>query len=147
MFVSVRNARDRYLTSLLKTAAYSYAGMLMSPQLVKNLSVKIIICDNLDKNVYAYCCPDEFTRRLRSFEIELRRMRRNKMLRLLAHEMVHVKQFAKNELKAKYFKDGYKTIWHGEVCDIDSYWDEPWEIEAFTLEEELLCYFKEEYQY
>jgi len=147
MVVTVRNARDRYLTSLLKTAAISYANMLMSPQLVKNLSVKIIIYNNLGRNAYAFCCPDEISGRLRSFEIEIKKMRVNRMLRLLAHEMVHVKQFAKNELKAKYFRDGYKTVWHGEICDIDSYWDQPWEIEAFTLEEELLCYFKEEYQY
>ena len=147
MIVSVRNAKDRYLTSLLKTAANFYADMLMSPQLIKHLSIRIIIYDSLGKHAQAYCCPDELSGRLRSFEIEIKKMRTNKMLRLLAHEMLHVKQFAKNELKAKYFRDGYKTVWHGEVCNIDSYWDQPWEIEAFTLEEELLCYFKEEYQY
>lgn len=146
MQITVRNARDRYLTSLLKTAAVSYAGMLMSTQMIKNLSIKIVILDKL-KNANAYCSPEDGGGKLRNFEIELRKMRTNKMLKSLAHEMVHVKQFAKNELKAKYFKDGYKTIWHGEICDIDSYWDQPWEIEAFTLEEELLCYFKKEYQY
>jgi len=146
MQITVRNARNRYLTSLLKTAAYSYANMLMSTQMIKNLSIKIIILDKL-KNANAYCSPEDCGEKLRNFEIELRKMRTNKMLKSLAHEMVHVKQFAKNELKAKYFKDGYKTIWHGEICDIDSYWDQPWEIEAFTLEEELLCYFKKEHQY
>lgn len=146
MQITVRNARNRYLTHLLKTAAYSYANMLMSTQMIKNLSIKIIILDKL-KNANAYCSPEDCEGKLRNFEIELRKMRTNKMLKSLAHEMVHVKQFAKNELKAKYFKDGYKTIWHGEICDIDSYWDQPWEIEAFTLEEELLCYFKKEYQY
>jgi len=147
MQIIVRNAKNRNLTSLLKTAAYSYANMLMSSQLVKNISVKIFVYDKLDRNANAYCCPDEYTRKPRSFEIELKRMRSDKMLKYLAHEMVHVKQFAKNELGGKYIKNNFITFWHGEICDIDSYWDQPWEIEAFTLEEELLCYFKEGHQY
>jgi len=144
MYISVRNAKDRYLTTLLKSATKYYAQILMSPQLTKNLSIKITI-DNLDKYVYAYCVPEELETRLRSFEIQIRKTRINKMLRLLAHEMVHVKQFAKNELKEKYFKDGNKTLWHGRICNIESYWDQPWEIEAFALEEELFHYFKKEY--
>jgi hypothetical protein len=120
--------------------------MLMSPQLIKHLSIRILVHDNLG-NANGYCSPEDYSGKIRSFEIDLRKMRTNRMLKLLAHEMVHVKQFAKNELKERYFKDGYKTLWHGEVCDIDSYWDQPWEIEAFTLEEELLCYFKKEYEY
>ncbi len=146
MHITVRNAKNRNLTTLLKTATLSYANMLMSTQMIKNLSIKIIIHNSL-KDGYAFCSPEDYSGKLRNFEIDLRKMRTNQMLRLLAHEMVHVKQFAKDELKAKYFKGGYKTIWHGEVCDIDSYWDQPWEIEAFTLEEELLCYFKKECQY
>jgi len=146
MYVTVRNARDRNLTSVLKTATHFYAYMLMSPQLIKHLSIRILVHDNLG-NANGYCSPEDCSSKLRSFEIDLQKMRTNRMLKLLAHEMVHVKQFAKNELKERYFKDGYKTLWHGEVCDIDSYWDQPWEIEAFTLEEELLCYFKKEYEY
>ena len=48
MKVSVRNARDRMLVYLLKLAADSFAKNLMSPQLTKHLSIKIVVRDKLD---------------------------------------------------------------------------------------------------
>ncbi len=146
MIVSVRNARDRYLTATLKLAANAYAEMLLSSQMIKNISIKIFIYDKLDKNAYGYCLPEEASGKLRNFEIEIKRCRLNKMLKFLAHEMVHVKQFAKNELSAKNKNGETITLWHGKLCDIEHYWDQPWEIEAFMLEEEMLNYLRKGYQ-
>lgn len=58
------------------------------------------------------------------------------MLRTLAHEMVHVKQFARSELKqyARIKAHRFKS----EIVPNDTeYWDLPWEIEAHGREEGL----------
>jgi hypothetical protein len=142
MIVSVRNARDRTLVYLLKLAAESFAKNLMSPQLSKNLSIKIIVRDKLDAGGF---CEYEVDRdgNPREFIIELLRTRKKiNMFKVLAHEMVHVKQHAKGEAKDKFKKDKYVTLWFGEKYDDDtSYWDQPWEIEAYGLENSLVAKF------
>ena len=142
MIVSVRNARDRMLVYLLKLAAESFAKNLMSPQLSKNISIKIIVRDKLDAGGF---CDYEIDRdgNPREFTIELLRTRKKiNMFKVLAHEMVHVKQHAKGEAKDKFKKDKYITLWFGEKYDDDtSYWDQPWEIEAYGLENSLVAKF------
>lgn len=74
--------------------------------------------------------PREFTIRLdASAEIPT-------MLRTLAHEMVHVKQFARGELKqyARIKAHRFKSEF---VSNDTEYWDLPWEIEAHGREEGL----------
>ena len=55
----------------------------------------------------------------------------------LAHEMIHVKQYARGELK-DYLRVN-KSKWKGEIIDPQEvdYWDQPWEIEAHGREKEL----------
>jgi hypothetical protein len=49
----------------------------------------------------------------------------------IAHEMVHVKQYAKGQLKSKH---GRKTqYWMGKRVR-KQYYDQPWELEAFSKE-------------
>jgi len=142
MNVSVRNAKDRMLVYLLKLAADSFAKNLMSPQLIKNLSIKIIVRDKLSAGGF---CDYEIdpTGNPREFNIEILRTRKKiNMFKVLAHEMVHVKQQAKGEAKDKFKKDKYVTLWFGEKYDDDtSYWDQPWEIEAYGLENSLVAKF------
>jgi len=142
MNVSVRNAKDRTLVYLLKLVADSFAKNLMSPQLTKNLSIKIIVREKLDAGGF---CDYEITgdNNPREFNIEILRTRKKiNMFKVLAHEMVHVKQHAKGEAKDKFKKDKYITLWFGEKYDDDtSYWDQPWEIEAYGLENSLVAKF------
>ena len=69
------------------------------------------------------------------------------MFKVLAHEMVHVKQIAKGEMKDRYVKSKYVTVWFGEKYSEEdvSYWDQPWEIEAYGLENSLVAKFLIEY--
>ena len=142
MNVSVRNAKDRMLVYLLKLAADSFAKNLMSPQLTKNLSIKIIIREKLNAGGFCDYGIDP-TGNPREFNIEILRTRKKiNMFKVLAHEMVHVKQHAKGEAKDKIKKDKYITLWFGEKYDDDtSYWDQPWEIEAYGLENSLVAKF------
>jgi hypothetical protein len=67
----------------------------------------------------------------RTFEIELdRKLPLRKLMETLAHEMVHVKQYARRELHPVY------DTWCGKTYNPKkvSYWDLPWEIEAHGRE-------------
>ena len=66
------------------------------------------------------------------------------MLRSFAHEMVHVKQFAKSELK-DLSKQQSLCKFYGKLYNTDdvNYWDYPWEIEAHGREEGLYVRFVE----
>ena len=135
MKVSVRNAKDRMLVYLLKLAADSFAKNLMSPQLTKNLSIKIIVRDKLDAGGF---CDYEIDRdgNPREFNIELLRTRKKiNMFKVLAHEMVHVKQIAKGQL----LHDGKKIFWKGKKFYPKrmSYYNHPWEIDAWRNEKVL----------
>ena len=51
----------------------------------------------------------------------------------LAHESVHVKQYATGELKTK----GFKEFWKGEDHTDTSYRKQPWEVEAWGRQHDL----------
>jgi hypothetical protein len=55
--------------------------------------------------------------------------------------MVHLKQYAKSEMKDKLYKRKYVTLWKGQIYEDISYWDSPWEIEAYGLENSLVAKF------
>jgi hypothetical protein len=145
MRVSVSGAKDKELSKLFKLAAKSYSEKLISPQLSKNITVKIRIKDKLDAG--GYCdFEDNWPYSPRDFIIELNRTRKKiHMFTALAHEMVHLKQFAKSEMKDKLYKRKYVTVWKGEIYEDISYWDCPWEIEAYGLENSLVAKFLTEH--
>jgi hypothetical protein len=67
----------------------------------------------------------------RTFEIEAdHKLRMRKLLETIAHEMVHVKQYARRELHPVH------DTWCGKTYNPKktSYWDLPWEIEAHGRE-------------
>jgi hypothetical protein len=53
----------------------------------------------------------------------------------LAHELVHVKQFARGELNEQL------THWKGRDHSDTEYWDQPWEKEARKLQHKLVMEF------
>jgi len=64
----------------------------------------------------------------------------------VAHEMVHVKQMLREE-HAERFKPSYKTYWFWDDHTSTPYEEQPWEIEAFYLQELLWSDYKEEKQH
>jgi len=142
MIVMVRGAKDNQLTKLLKMAANFFAEKLLSSQLSKNITLTIHIKDKLDAG--SYCdYEDEELPLPRTFNIEIKRIKTKiHMFLILAHEMVHLKQMAKGEMKDRYKKSKYVTVYRGETYGDDiSYWDQPWEIEAYGLEQSLVAKF------
>lgn len=77
-------------------------------------------------DAYGYCLSTT----TRDFEIEIdKSLSLRRLLTTVAHEMVHVKQYARRELKGDY-------VWKGKTYNpkTTDYWDEPWEIEAHGRE-------------
>lgn len=134
MKVSVRGQNDRLSKAEIRDYMDFLADMLMSPRMSKSLTI-IVKCLPL-KKVKGFCMStdDQYGQRPKEFLIELdTKQSKASQLKTLAHEMVHVKQYAKGELadldrqrKVKFNKKKYSTD--------TFYWLQPWEIEAYGYE-------------
>ena len=120
---------------LATTAAWWYAEKLMGKRLMANLEINIKLKKDLYKkdNTEGTAIWEDEGRRPREFTIELDSSCgiRN-ILITLAHEMVHVKQWAKDEMY-EYYNSPKMVRFKGEKLNMDEvdYWDYPWEIEAY----------------
>ena len=110
---------------------------ILAPRLGTKLEVDIVLVNKLrDKESIAGDCtwedssyrPREFTIRADSSQPK------QELLETIAHEMVHVKQFARGELKdtgsLSFCKWNNKEVNHEKT----NYYDLPWEIEAHGRE-------------
>lgn len=91
---------------------------------------------------YAYCDWEYDNHRSRDFIITVdSKLNKKETLLALAHEMVHVKQYVKGEMK-DIFRPAKMVKWFGENYNAEEmdYWEQPWEIEAYGREKGL--YFK-----
>jgi len=113
---------------------------------MQNLDITVRLKD-LKGKAYGYCLAidDDDTRpdRPRTFEIEVHsKMRLRKLLETVAHEMVHVKQYAKSELYQGQRINKHR--WQGKwMRNSLNYWDQPWEIEAHGRESGLFVQWAE----
>ena len=107
---------------------------------MQTLDVNIVLKSIKDKeNTLGYCLSETN----REFEIEIdKSLPLRTLLTTVAHEMVHVKQFARGELTEK-------QAWMGKTYDINKtqYWDLPWEIEAHGREVGLFIRWCQENNY
>ena len=68
-------------------------------------------------------------------------MTRKEIVATFFHEMVHAKQYLKGELTSGIGKN--PSRWNGKECAV-SYFESPWEQEAYELEAVMVDIFKEE---
>lgn len=126
----------------LTEAAHFFAKILMDPRMVKNLVIDIERDKNSD--VQGECVDEDGVKNSRWFTINLRGAKDDEeLVKTLAHEMVHVKQHAKNELQGGVMVAGkgglvMRSRWMGQIWKPkgkeDHYFDAPWEIEAYGRE-------------
>jgi|TARA_B100001094_G_scaffold325137_1_gene378962 hypothetical protein len=91
-----------------------------------NLDITVNLCK--PTGAMGYCLEEDNNR---TFELEIDKTQSLRaVLETVAHEMVHVKQYAKRELSPD------KHLWMGKTYNPDetNYWDLPWEIEAHGRE-------------
>jgi hypothetical protein len=123
----------------LKFATIFFAQYLVGNRLANNLHIDIDL-RRLDGIADGYCHPYEAGKNPRMFEIAINsKFSRHKILQILAHEMVHVKQYARNELQsdspasASFAGKAYKI-----TSSLEDYLNYPWEIEAFGREKGMV---------
>lgn len=143
MNLKVYGYRHKLYEEEITTAAYFYAVNLLSTKMIENIDVEIYIKSSMQD--LGNCTITHFNRwgKPRFFEIQLKHSRNvDKMIFTLAHEFVHLKQFAYEQLNDE------NTKWHGFEIDSESvgYSDLPWEIEASCLEYVLFEDYKQ-YKY
>ena len=146
MHLSLKGVKNTEARAAIKTAAKFYASELLSPQLCSNISLEIIVKKDLD--AYGYCCHLDTEGKARNFEIELKEDKCvNDLLSSLAHEMVHLKQYATGHLKD--IANSPKIKWGKRVYEsivpetLKSYYATPWEKEAYAKEKKLFGKFKQ----
>jgi hypothetical protein len=116
-----------------------YASNLFTPQLQKHIEITVKFVKFADYHHGLVTVEDyNVLGSPRSFIIEINRSdNAETKLISLAHELVHVKQYARNELNEQ------MTYWRGEYVNSDTipYEQQPWEIEAESRGKELYAQF------
>jgi hypothetical protein len=143
LIVTIYKCKDEELENTIREASFFFALHLLSNQMIRNISVNIYIKKHLSELGTCTVLDVNYWNKPRDFEIHLKKSKKiDKMISTLAHEFVHLKQFAKMELNESL--DKWKSI------PIDSekieYHDLPWEVEATCLEEILFHQYKQ-YKY
>jgi len=83
-------------------------------------------------DAYGYCMEEDDKGRL--FTITLRKgLGLFELISTICHEMVHLKQYARRELR----NVNGNTMWKKKAYNNIDYWDAPWEKEAYKLEGKL----------
>ena len=174
MQIITKNFGNRRLAGHIRNAANFYARELMSKRLCEKLFIEII-CKKNDKD-FLESGVAEWTDTVpwpKDFKITLRKLPKKKWaeyFKVLAHEMVHVKQYARNEMTSLVtcmVGNKMSQVWHGSRFKLSSvrspkvhparkkslitqgngsdYYYHPWEVEAFGLEVGLFQYYREKY--
>ena len=116
-----------------------YASNLFTPQLQKHIEITVKFVKLTDYH-HGLVTVDDYNvlGSPRSFIIEINRSdNAETKLISLAHELVHVKQYARNELNEE------MSYWRGKYVNSDTipYEQQPWEIEAESRGKELYAQF------
>jgi len=145
MFIKIVGKPKKDLSNyIVKKAARFYGEYLLGKKLANNIDLTIeFISFDRGSNEYAFCDWTDDNHKARDFLITIdSKLPKKEILLALAHEMVHLKQYAKGELK-DIFRPARMVKWLGEKYDSDNmdYWEQPWEIEAYGREKGLFIKF------
>jgi hypothetical protein len=126
---------------LAKSLAEFCLDKLISSRLSNTLDIRIVFKPKLYKKTDSYgetTYYEDSNIPPKDFLIEIdSKLKMRSMLETIAHELVHVKQWATGEMRET--KDNFITKFKKDIINSNkvSYWDQPWEIEAMGREEGL----------
>jgi Zn-dependent peptidase ImmA (M78 family) len=143
MEISVRGKNNKLTKKEIRDIISFSSKILLGKRLSKYVSITVLN-SKLKKYEWGYCGPTDWNNsKRREFEILLNNSasRKNQIITIL-HEMVHLKQYTRNEL-VQYHNDKYK--WLGKKIRIETtqYETLPWEIEATKTEKVLFELYRE----
>ena len=125
---------NKAFRKLVEHATWFYAEKLMGKRLISGLEITINLKKNLlEEENEGNAIWEDDGYRPKEFTIELDSgVKIRNLLITLAHEMVHVKQWARNEMY-EYLNTMGMVRFKGEKVHLKEteYWDYPWEIEAY----------------
>jgi hypothetical protein len=137
--ITILGNASKALRSDIGAAVPFYLDILLPgtqwDSLKKNLSIEIVLNDSDEDGSAGWTLAMEEDH----YVIELYKdFDGTPLLQTLAHEMVHVKQYATGELREKMRNGEADLIWKNRRWSPPEgqheYWDCPWEIEAFGRE-------------
>jgi hypothetical protein len=139
MKLRILNCPDKAFKPYLYRAAQFFARELITNTRIRNNCITTI---KFDSKLETFGAADivgyNSRKKAREFLIEVHPgIGARTIMETLAHEMVHVKQYAYGEL------DDCLSVWRGDFIDSDNldYWIHPWEIEAHGRELGLVTKF------
>lgn len=133
--ITVVGGSRKLKQQLHSLAAFTVAKLLPK---IQHIDITVMLTHLQDTNAYGYCEAVSGPRydRPRIFEIEIHRvLPLDDMLLTLAHELVHVKQYAQSKLYYSHTKRCNR--WNGQWISQQGQ-SAPWEIEAYSLEKILV---------
>ena len=106
-----------------------FADKLLTKQLNRHIIVNVVFRKNLNYLGLTYVDDYNSSGKLREFTLEIYRDQiEEEILKTLAHELVHVRQYAVGDLNEQ------ATLWQGRLMEVNlAYENQPWEIEADEL--------------
>lgn len=120
---------------ICKRAVKFYGKQLLSNRLYESLEIHLEFIE-MEDNEYGFCNAEDETNK--SFLISINKnLTPEQTLMVLAHEMGHVKQYAKHELKDYVY--GERIKFQDRIFEKASvsYWQSPWEKDARKIERKL----------
>jgi len=138
MSIKIVGSPDARFTPYVHRATKFFADSLLTKQMQENTLIVVKFNKKIKDQGYATVEGYNSRNMPREFLIEVRPdIGVVEILRTIAHEMVHVKQFAYGHTNDTLSK------WHDLKIDPDDldYWDHPWEIEANGMESGLITKF------
>ncbi len=134
--------RDAKYRALVRKAASWMISDLVSQKLSQKLIIKIHLIRllHMNEHIFGDCEWIDDNKRPKEFVIRLYAgPNRKRTLKTLAHELIHVKQFAKREMY-DHIQNIDLVTWKGQRVDstVVDYIDQPWEKEAYDMEIPLL---------
>jgi hypothetical protein len=129
---------------VIRQAANYFLSNLLSKRKLDNTFVDLSFV-NMPKFMHGFCNihdDDDNAYNPTQFRVEINgSLKRNDIIRAIAHEFVHLRQFRNKELQ---YRNGFNRF-RGKTYSLDiDYKNEPWEKEAFKLEEQLYNQFIKE---
>ena len=124
--------RGKLTQSRLQAIGF-FADKLLTKQLNRHIIVNVVFRKNLNYLGLTYVDDYNSSGKLREFTLEIYRDQiEEEILKTLAHELVHVRQYAVGDLNEE------ATLWQGRLMEVNlAYENQPWEIEADKLADTL----------
>lgn len=136
MKVKTRKFNNRYLAKVIREATKYYLESILPESKSKKLN--ILVTQSSSDYADGSCCYQSKY----DYVIELgAHVSTNHKLLTLAHECIHVKQYATRQLKTIFVGNHLVDMWEGKRYRNLKYDDQPWEKEALEQEEELFYSF------